>query len=157
MTVARPLLRELRVQGARLAVRGDRVHVEAPTGLISPENREQLVAAKSDVLAQLAFEERFSDMSCSEFARQHFAIEIRVPGVDGTIWLVPQPTDAVRLVFEGIRRGHILTADELADLLSIETLTSNDFQAIARLRMAFGAEIVAVAREVDALAEPHGA
>ena len=157
MTAARTLLRDLRIRGVRLATRGDRVHVEAPPGLVSPEAREQLAAAKADVLAQLTVEERFIGMSCREFGLQRFAVEVRIPGVDGTIWLAPQATDAVRLVAEGIGRGRILTARELADLLSIENLAPDDFQKIARLRLAFGAEIVAVTRDVESSTEPsHG-
>ena len=149
MTAARSLLRDLRIRGVRLATRGDRVHVEAPPGLVSLEAREQLAAAKADVLAQLTVEERFIGMSCSEFARQRFAVELRIPGVDGTIWLAPQPVDAARLVSEGIGRGRIFTAHELADLLSIEALTSVAFQKIARLKVAFGAEIVEVKPDSD--------
>jgi hypothetical protein len=155
MTATRSLLRDLRLQGVRLASRGDRVHVEAPSGVVSPDAREQLAAAKAEVLAQLTVEERFIGMSCSEFGHQRFAVEIRIPGVDGTIWLAPQPVDAARLVSEGIGRGRIFTARELADLLSIETLTPDDFQKIARLRIAFGAEIVEVTSDIDSSAAPR--
>ena len=157
MTAARSLLRDLRIQGVRLATRGDRIHVAAPAGVVSSDTREQLAAAKTDVIAQLAVEERFIGMSCSEFAQQRFAVELRIPSVDGTIWLAPQPRDAARLVSEGISRGRILTARELADLLSIEKLTSDDFQAIARMRAAFGAEILEVTRDLDSSTEPRRA
>ena len=157
MTAARSLLRDLRIQGVRLATRGDRVHVEAPAGVVSPDMREQLASAKSDVLAQLTVEERLVGMSCSEFGRQRSALELRIPGLDGTIWLVPQHTDAARLVAEGIGRGRILTSRELADLLSIENLTPDDFQKIARLRVAFGAEIVEVTADVDSSETPRRA
>jgi hypothetical protein len=157
MTATRSLLRDLRLQGVRLATRGDRVHVEAPTGVVSPDAGEQLAAVKAEVLAQLTVEEQFIGMSCSEFGRRRFAVELRIPGVDGTIWLAPQPVDAARLVAEGICRGRILTACELADLLSIETITSDDFKMIARLRVAFGAEIVEVTSDVDSSTAPrHG-
>ena len=152
MTGARALLRDLRLRGVRLAPRGDRVHVEAPAGAVSSAARERLAAVKAEVLAQLTVEERFIGMSCSEFGRQRFAVEIRIPGVDGTIWLAPQPVDAARLVSEGIGRGRIFTSRELTDLLSIEALTPDDFQKIARMRVAFGAEIVAVTNDVESSA-----
>ncbi len=96
-------------------------------------------------------------MRGSEFGRQRFTVELRCPGVDGTVWLAPQPKDAARLVSEGIGRGRIFTARELADLLSIETLASADFQKIARLRVAFGAEIVTVTRDADSSRGPRHA
>ena len=157
MTAARTLLRDLRIQGVRLATRGDRVHVEAPSGVVSPDAREQLAAVKTEILAQLTVEERFIGMSCSEFGRQRFKVEIRIPGIDGTIWLVPQPTDVSRLVAEGIGRGRILTAYELADLLSIPALTPDEFQKIVRLKLAFGADIVAVTSDSDSSVSPQPA
>ena len=154
MTTTPALLRDLRLRGVRLAARGDRVHVEAPAGVVPPEARERLAAAKGEVLAQLTVEDRFIRMSCGEFARERFSVEIWLPGLDETLWLVPQPGDAARLVSKGIGRGRIFTAHELADLLSIPALTADDFQKIVRLKSMFNADIVAVAGDVDGATEP---
>ena len=149
MTAARTLLRELRARGVRVAARGNGIHVEAPTGVVSPEAREQLSAAKPEVLAQLTAENQVMGMSCGEFGRQHLAVELRIPGLDETLWLAPQPADAARLATEGIGRGRIFTAHELADLLSIPALTADEFHKIALLKVAFGADIVEVKPDSD--------
>jgi hypothetical protein len=130
------------------------LHVEAPAGIVSQEARERLAAAKADVLAQLTLEQRFVGMTCGQFARERFSVEIRLPGLDETVWLVPQPRDAARLVSEGIARGRVFTAHELADLLSIPANHPDDFQKIARLKTAFDADIVAVTDDVVLSAEP---
>jgi hypothetical protein len=154
VTATPTLIRDLRLRGVRLAARGDRVHVEAPAGVVSQDARERLAAAKAEVLAQLTLEQRFVGMTCGQFARERFSVEIRLPDVDETLWLVPQPADAARLVSEGIARGRIFTAHELADLLSIPALRPDDFQKLVQLKTAFDADIVAVADDMVSSAEP---
>ena len=48
------LLRDLRSAGAVLEARGDRLHVDAPAGLITPEMRVSLARHKPELLAMLA-------------------------------------------------------------------------------------------------------
>jgi sulfur transfer complex TusBCD TusB component (DsrH family) len=50
----RDLLTETRNAGIQLEARGDRLHVEAPAGAVTPELRAALVAHKPDLLAVLA-------------------------------------------------------------------------------------------------------
>ena len=61
------------------------------------------------------------------------------------------PGDQVRsvvatstVVREGIQRGGIWTAAELRDLASLDRRTRPEFTRLARLKAAFGAEIVGI-------------
>jgi hypothetical protein len=45
------LIRQCRSAGIRLQARGDRLHVEAPAGRLTPELRQRLTDHKADVLA----------------------------------------------------------------------------------------------------------
>ena len=88
------------------------------------------------------------DLSLSEFERQGYAIEARVPWLEETLWFVPRPEQVATLMKEGISRGRIWTAAELTDLLSIPGLGSNEIESIGRLKAEFGAEILSVTPEV---------
>jgi TubC N-terminal docking domain len=48
------LMRDLQAAGAVLEVRGDRLHVDAPVGLITLQIRESLARHKPELLAMLA-------------------------------------------------------------------------------------------------------
>lgn len=52
MTAA-ALLAEVARSGVRLTVRGDRLHVEARAGAVSPAMRERLIEAKAELVALL--------------------------------------------------------------------------------------------------------
>src|SRR5438034_73714 len=48
------LLSIAKTAGIRLEARGDRLHVEAPVGTLTPELRDQLTRHKSELLSRLA-------------------------------------------------------------------------------------------------------
>jgi hypothetical protein len=48
------LMRDLETSGVVLEVRGDRLHVDAPVGIVTPEMRDSLVRHKAELLAMLA-------------------------------------------------------------------------------------------------------
>ncbi len=50
---AAPLIRELRQAGIQITVTGDRLHIEAPTGAITPELRQRIAENKVELLAEL--------------------------------------------------------------------------------------------------------
>lgn len=50
---AAPLIRELRQAGIQLSATGDRLHVEAPTGTVTPELRQRIADNKTLLLAEL--------------------------------------------------------------------------------------------------------
>lgn len=47
---AGPLIRELNAAGIRLQVRGDRLHVDAPTGAVTPELRQRITSNKAELI-----------------------------------------------------------------------------------------------------------
>lgn len=51
---AAEIIHELRQAGVIIEARGDRLHVEAPKGLLTPERREVLRAHKAELLVRLA-------------------------------------------------------------------------------------------------------
>ena len=130
----------------RVAIRrqGDRIHLHGPRGAIDPELLDQVRARKPDLIAWLGHRDCLLEMSLREFEQQGLAIEMRVPWVDGTLWLVPKAPHVAALLRQGIRRGRIWTLRELADFVSAPGVTRQDIANIARLKVAFGAEIVSI-------------
>src|SRR6185312_12358432 len=50
---AGPLLRELQAAGVTLSATGDRLHVEAPAGAVTPGLRQRIAENKASLLAEL--------------------------------------------------------------------------------------------------------
>jgi hypothetical protein len=81
------------------------------------------------------------------FAREGQLLEVRVPYLDQTtLWFVPSESDAEGLTQEGISRGRIWTARELADLLSCAGLRPHDVKAVALAKIELGGDVVEVRR-----------
>jgi len=139
-TAARALLRTLRRQGVVLVARGDRLRVDAPAGIATPETREALAATKPDVLATLAAEDRVVEMSLREFEDCGYGIEVAVPWMQETLWLIPSEEHAAALEQQGIGRGRIWTADEIAILHSFG-LTEEEVRNLAMLKSQFNAAL----------------
>ena len=79
-----------------------------------------------------------------DFAQHGHVHEVRVPGVDQTLFVVPTVKEAERLVIlEGIARGRVWTGRELADALEAR-LSPGDFAAVALAKLTLDADIVAV-------------
>jgi len=141
----RTILSQLRRAGAVVQLAGgDRLHIESPRGLLTPERKKALQDLKPDLLARLAEEARIIGMSLDEFERCGHALEVRVPWLPETLWFVPRVEHVAILANEGVARGRVWTARELADLASIEGLPSDDIRAIGQLKAKFGAQIVSV-------------
>jgi hypothetical protein len=84
---ARALLEQLRDQGARVWANANALEIDAPVGLLSPELRAELKAAKGELL-QVLREERGGPESASpiEVRQQIGAVLIRSPRF-GEVWL----------------------------------------------------------------------
>lgn len=54
MSAARNLLAELQTLGVEITPNGDRLHIKAPVGIITPAIRETLASHKADILNLLA-------------------------------------------------------------------------------------------------------
>jgi hypothetical protein len=77
-----------------------------------------------------------------DFAQHGHVHEVRVPGVPGTLFLVPTAAEGERLTTrEQVSRGRIWTAREVADLL-ITSVSATDFSAVALAKLAFDGELV---------------
>jgi hypothetical protein len=59
------IIRQCRDAGIRLQARGDRLHVEAPTGALTAELREQLTDNKADILALHSIRGRLHEVAKS--------------------------------------------------------------------------------------------
>jgi hypothetical protein len=144
---AAALLADLRRRAVRLGVRGDRLQVRAPRGVVSENDRDALLSQKAELLERLELEARLLDLSLDEFAQQDHSIEFAVPWFDETIWFVPRTEYIDDLVRDGIHRGRIWTTDELKDLLSLPGLTEQDFVSLSRLKLQFDGEVVSAGSE----------
>lgn len=145
MSTTDALLAEATRRGIRLSINGARLRIEAPTGTLTTELRVRLAAAKPDILAHLregseaagsAHQSPPTDrpaantipapstpsldamlsMPLEEFGRRALALRIRLP--DGSeCWFASGSKEVAILRGEGIERGSIWTARELADVL----------------------------------------
>jgi len=140
------LLADLRHRGARVGADDGRVRLKALAGVLSPEDRETIALHKAGVLEQLQLEERLLNQKLSEFQRSGCPLEIEVPGLNVTIWFVPQEEDAEKLAAEGIRRGRIWTAAELLNLWQ-GGYSDAEVLDIARVKLKFSGEVVDVRRD----------
>jgi hypothetical protein len=80
------------------------------------------------------------------FAREGQLLEVRVPYLAQTLWFVPGKSDVEGLTQEGISRGRIWTALELADLLSCAGLRPDHVKAVALAKIELGGDVVEVRR-----------
>jgi hypothetical protein len=71
-------------------------------------------------------------------------LELRVSWYPETLWFVGTEAAATALGLEGISRGRVWTARELADLLSIPSLTQAGAQTVARAKVAIAGELADV-------------
>lgn len=140
------LLRDLRVRRVELQAHGNRLHVRAPRGTISEEERRTLRRYKAKLLQRLNVETRLLDLSLDEFSRQPYGIEFAVPWLAETLWFVPGVLSVEVLIGRGVRRGRIWTARELMDL---GKTTGDDIRSLAHLKATFGAEILSVDTDPD--------
>ena len=82
-----------------------------------------------------------------DFAKSKQCVKVRIPGVPEPVWLVPNVEDVARLwATDGVSRGHVFTAKELADVASIPSRTSATWQAVALVKIVFGGDVLEVRR-----------
>jgi hypothetical protein len=107
---AENLIRDLSARGVRLARHGDRLHVEAPTGTLTPELRETIAEAKPAILAALDADDAYtlSGDALRSFVRAQRDAELRSHGK-----VPPDETATAQCV----RCGPIFIAPEVASVL----------------------------------------
>jgi hypothetical protein len=125
------------------------LHIEAPAGVVPPEARERLAAAKAELLGLVRTEDRLLNLTLDEFEQESHSLEVRVEWHDETLFFVPRITHVHSLVASGIGRGRIWTAGELRNLTTIPSISSDELRRVGRLKAAFGADIVSVKPDVE--------
>jgi hypothetical protein len=85
-------------------------------------------------------------MPISVFARSGMTAEILVTWLSQPIWFSADELTAEHLSRQGVSRGRIWTAAELADLLAISNITPAGAQTVARAKLEFDGEISEVRR-----------
>lgn len=108
-----------------------------------PAGREGPPLSRKPVTAVTAVT-RILRMTVAEYIRSDLAVELEVPWSRDHLWLVPSADKVDLLVAQKVARGAIWIPAELTGLLGIDGLRETDRGAIARLRTAFGAQIVSV-------------
>ena len=92
---------------------------------------------------------RLLAMSFDVFARDGQPIEVRVPWLDVTIWMVPTDRDAPALIAEGIHRGRIWTATELMQFMVIGDRTPETVKTVTHAKLVLDGEIIEVRPRVS--------
>src|SRR5262244_1577782 len=78
---AEELLDEMRMLGVRLEVHGDRLHVEAPKGILKPEHREAFATFKPELIALVQASAAELEASRQRLERLDISIAVRDDGV----------------------------------------------------------------------------
>lgn len=146
------LLSRLTGLGATVSADGDRLHIEAPYELPAdllaalrerkPELLRLLAAPRGP--AQVAEALPFLGMPLDEFQRARASLEVRVPWLDVTLWLVPTDRDAAGLMGEGVERGRIWTAAELMQFMAIADRTPETVKTLTHAKLELDGEITEV-------------
>ena len=110
------LLRVLYDAGVEVRLEGDLVRlVPGPDG-VPAALRGPLRQLESEVLSLLRWESWLFSAPLFVFAQCGVMAEVRVPGIDQTIWFASGPDQMARLQAEGIPRGRIWSTEELQRL-----------------------------------------
>ena len=94
-------------------------------------------AGAVDVVAILA-------MPLDQFGRESQCLEIRVSWLPETLWFVPDERDAATLACEGVGRGRVWTARELAELMALSGRTPKTVRTLALAKSVIDWDIVEV-------------
>ena len=97
-----PLIRELRQAGIHLSASGDRLHVEAPAGAVTPELRQRIAENKPVLLAALrqpgtttTTDTRTALLALADRLGMDRSIVVRIPSADLPLWATV-PAEALR-------------------------------------------------------------
>ncbi len=137
------LLFNLRRCGLALAPEGSGLRV-APRSALTSELRETLTTRKADLLAALSVENHLLQMRLDEFEREGCPIELKVPGLEKTIWFVPGEAHVEALVQSGITQGRIWTARELRMLWAGGSDALESAITLARVKVALDGEVISI-------------
>src|SRR5262245_48739534 len=91
----------------------------------------------------------FLGMPLDEFQAKGALLEVRVPGLNVTLWMVPAEREVTVLLAEGVSRGRIWTVSELMNFMAIADRTPQTVKTLARAKLEFDGEITEVRRRGD--------
>lgn len=86
---AAALASELQASGVKLTVRGKRLHVEAPTGTLTPEVRALLVEHKAALMPLLVMRDRLRDLARSVGVPDRIVVELPASELQACIDQLP--------------------------------------------------------------------
>jgi hypothetical protein len=91
----------------------------------------------------------FLRMPLDVFARAGASLEVRVPWLDVTLWIVPADRNAVALMAEGVQRGRIWTAAELMQFMAIADRNPETVKTVTHAKTELDGEITRVRPRAD--------
>jgi len=138
--------------GARAGLGGG-APVGTTSGLGAATRNECAAIEEQGALVDLA---GILAMPLDQFAREGQLLEVRVPWLDVTLWLVPDEADAEALGWEGVSRGRVWTGRELMEVMTLSGNTSRGLRTVALAKLAIDGPVVEVRRREDAPALPEG-
>ncbi len=156
---ARDALQQVRERGIRLETKAGKIIYRARRGAMTHELRAVIISHRDEIIELLRPATTGLDpgalghllsMPLDVFARDGQLLEVRVPGVEVTLWFVPREADAEHLVREGVSRGRVWTALELMELLSRGNLQPEHLTAVALAKVEFGGDVLEALPLVDA-------
>ncbi len=157
---AAALVESLRARGVTLKPRGGDLTVQPKTA-VTPAEVIALRQHKREVLRLLTTPEAdptsetshhvaealpFLAMPLDEFRARGALLEVRVPWLSVTLWMVPAEGDVELLLAEGVSRGRIWTAAELTNLMTICDRTPEGMKTITHAKLLANGDIVEVRR-----------
>ena len=83
-------------------------------------------------------------MPLDQFAREGQCLEIRVAWHTETLWFVPDGRDAAALQRDGVGRGRVWAARELAELLALSDQVLTTVRTVALAKCAIDGDIIEV-------------
>jgi hypothetical protein len=111
---------------------------------LTPEIRETVRTHKTDLLEALSLEARLLQMPLDQFECEGCPIEVRVPGLEKTIWFVPSERHIEKFVQRDIPRGRIWIVRELRTLWGGGSEALKNAITLARIKVALDGEVVSV-------------
>jgi hypothetical protein len=146
VSIAAELLTRVGVLGGTVKALGDQLRLQAPEPL--PHDLvEALRKRKADILALLREPPgaaHILSLTLSEFERQDSSLAIRIPWMEGELWLAQDEEAAAELAAVGISRGRVFTVAELRDLMSAPGLTADQVRAVAQVKAEFSGRLTKV-------------
>ena len=118
----------------------------APVTAVTSGDVASHVPSSAPAVPRVAEAIQFLPMTLDEFRAKGALLEVRVPWLEVSLWMVPTDRDASALMAEGVRRGQIWTASELIQLMQIAGRTLEIVKTVTHAKREMDGEIVGLRR-----------